>query len=151
MPHVRQLAEMFSVLCCGLFSGAALYINLVEHPARMEAGTELAVAEFGPSYRRAAWLQAFLAIIGSLSAGLTWFRGDSIAWLWGAVLLFSVVPFTLLVILSTNKQLLDSSLDRGSERARALLVRWGRLHAFRTVVSLAAFILFLRLIVVPGK
>jgi hypothetical protein len=73
------------------------------------------------------------------------------AWLWGAVLFFSVVPYTLAAILPTNKQLLDTSLDRSSARARALLVRWGRLHAVRTVVSLAALILFLQLLWVSGK
>jgi len=151
MPQAPQLAEIFAVLCCGLFSGAALYVNLVEHPARMECGTPLAVIEFGPSYRRAARLQALLAVLGSLAAMLVWIRGGSVAWLWGAVLFFSVVPYTLLVILPTNKQLLDSSLDRSSERAHALLVRWSRLHAVRTVVSLAALILFLWLIVVSGK
>ncbi len=117
----------------------------------MECGTPLAVTEFGPSYRRGARLQALLAVLGSLAAMLVWIRGGGVAWLWGAVLFFSVVPYTLLVILPTNKQLLDSSLDRSSERAGALLVRWGRLHAVRTVVSLAALILFLWLIVVSGK
>ena len=151
MSQVSRLAEIFAALCCGLFSGAALYVNLVEHPARMECGTHLAVTEFDPSYRRAARLQAFLAILGSFSAMLVWIRGGSVAWLWGAALFFSVVPYTLLVILPTNKQLLESSLDRSSERARVLLVRWGRLHAIRTVVSLAALVLFLHLIVASGK
>jgi uncharacterized membrane protein len=151
VSQVSQFAEIFAALCCGLFSGAALYVNLVEHPARMECGTELAATEFGPSYRRATRLQAFLAVSGSLLAMLVWIRGGSVAWLWGAILFFSVVPFTLLVILPTNKQLLETSLDRKSERARMLLVRWGRLHAVRTIVSLAALVLFLQLIVASGK
>jgi hypothetical protein len=151
VAQLQELTEIFTALCCGLFSGAALYVNLVEHPARMECGTDLAATQFAPSYRRGALLQAPLALFGSLSAMLVWIRGAGVAWLWGAVLFFSVVPYTLLVILPTNKQLLDASLDRNSERARALLVRWGRLHAVRTVVSLAALILFLQLIAAPGK
>ena len=50
MPAFRFVAILSAVL----FSGAAMYINLVEHPARMECGTRLAATEFGPSYRRAA-------------------------------------------------------------------------------------------------
>jgi len=42
-----------STMCAGLFCGPALYVNLVEHPARMSCGQELAVREFAPSYRRA--------------------------------------------------------------------------------------------------
>ena len=46
--------ELLTVLCAGFFAGAAIYINLVEHPARMSLGTAFAVKEFGPSYHRAA-------------------------------------------------------------------------------------------------
>jgi uncharacterized membrane protein len=151
VPTLTQLAEIFAVLCCGLFCGAALYVNLVEHPARMECGTQLAVIEFAPSYRRATWMQVLLAVLGSLSATLVWIRRGSSWWLGGAILLFSVMPYTLIVILPINKQLLDASLDRGSDRARALLTRWNGLHAVRSIVSLAALILFLALIVVSGK
>lgn len=42
-----MLLEMLSTLSAGLFAGAAHYINVVEHPARMECGTGLAVTEFG--------------------------------------------------------------------------------------------------------
>ena len=151
MMQLRSLAEVVAAGCCGLFSGAALYVSFVEHPARMECGTELASTEFAPSYRRGAILQALLAIVGALAAVLTWLQGGGAAWLAGGVLFVSVVPYTLLVVLPTNKQLLDASLDRGSKRAHELLVQWGRLHAVRTVVSLAAFILFLQLIVTTGK
>jgi hypothetical protein len=58
---------LLAVLCAGLFAGAAVYISLVEHPARMSCGTRLAVTEFAPSYRRATLLQASLAAVGSLS------------------------------------------------------------------------------------
>ena len=45
---MRQIAEFVAVLACGLFAGAAVYVNLVEHPARMECGVELAATEFRP-------------------------------------------------------------------------------------------------------
>jgi len=61
MEAIRELAQFLTTLCCGLFAGAAIYVNLVEHPARMECGTEIAATEFGPSYRRAAVMQASLA------------------------------------------------------------------------------------------
>lgn len=50
----------------GVFVGAALYVNLVEHPARMSCGTEAAVQEFRPSYRRGAVMQGGLSTIGGL-------------------------------------------------------------------------------------
>jgi hypothetical protein len=44
---------MVAALCAGVFAGAVIYINAVEHPARLSCGAELAVREFAPSYHRA--------------------------------------------------------------------------------------------------
>jgi len=134
---------VIGALCAGIFTGAAIYVNAVEHPARLSCGAELAVREFGPSYHRATLMQAPLAIAGCL-LGLwsAWARGD--AWLAsGAILLGAVVPFTLVVMLPTNNQLVDPGLDPRSQRATQLLIRWGRLHAVRSALSSAAFLLFL--------
>ena len=38
-----------ATLCARVFADAAIYINAVEHPARLSCGTELAVREFAPS------------------------------------------------------------------------------------------------------
>jgi hypothetical protein len=62
---MRQIAEFVAVLASALFTGAAVYINLVEHPARMQCGVELAATEFAPSYRRGTVMQATCASRGS--------------------------------------------------------------------------------------
>jgi uncharacterized membrane protein len=138
--------EIVATLSSGLFAGASIYINLVEHPARMECGTELAIKEFGPSYRRAAIVQASLAAIGFLMAVAAWLTNDSFWWLVGGAILVAVIPFTLIVILPTNKKLLDPSLDRSSDVASTLLVRWGRLHSVRSLLSVIAFLIFVYLL-----
>jgi uncharacterized membrane protein len=137
-----QLIELAAVLACTLFAGAAIYINLVEHPARLAAGTEIAVAQFGPSYRRATVMQVSLAVIAALSGMIRWLLGGGAVWIWAAVLIVTVIPFTLIGILPTNKRLLDPQLDRRSAEAQRLLDSWGRLHAVRSVLSLVASILF---------
>jgi hypothetical protein len=139
---MKLLVEFVSTYCTGLFAGAALYVTLVEHPARLECGTELAVAEFAPSYRRGAVIQALLAALAFLAAVAAWVTDSKSAWLVGAILIVAVIPFTLLAILPTNKKLLAPSLDRNSDSARQLLIRWGRLHLVRTLLSLMAFAVF---------
>ena len=140
---VATVAELLATLSSGLFAGASLYINLVEHPARMQAGTHVALAEFAPSYRRATVTQVSLASLGFLSALVAWRIRSDARWLVGGGLLVSVIPFTALAILPTNKQLLDPATANDPDLAGRLLSRWGRLHAVRSVLILAALLLFL--------
>ena len=138
-----MLVLIVATACAGLFAGAAIYITAVEHPARLASGTEVALKEFAPSYHRATMMQASLAIAGC-AAGLwaAWSLQDLSVTI-AAVCLGAVVPFTLAVILPTNKRLLDPALDPRGPHAAVLLVRWGRLHAIRSVLSALAFGLLL--------
>ena len=138
-----MILELLATLCAGLFAGASVYISLVEHPARIECGTEIAATEFGPSYRRAAVMQASLAAVGFVAAMGTVLYEPALRVLLGGLLLGSIIPFTLLVILPTNNRLLDPALDRRSPEAASLLQRWARLHAVRSVAGGLAFGLLL--------
>ncbi len=142
---MRQIAEFISVLACALFTGASVYINLVEHPARMQCGVEIAATEFPPSYRRATVLQATSAAVGLISSIAAWLAGATFWWLIAGVMLGSVILFTLLVILPTNRLLLSRTLDKRSADAELLLARWGRLHGVRSILSGIALLLFLYL------
>ena len=142
---MQQIAEFIAVLSCALFTGAAVYVNLVEHPARMGCGVELAATEFPPSYRRGTVMQATLATVGLLSSTVAWLEGATVWWLVAGVVLGSVIPFTLIVILPTNKRLLSQALDRRSAEAERLLARWNALHAVRSMLSGLALLLLLYL------
>jgi hypothetical protein len=142
MVALEKFFEITAILACGIFAGAAVYINLVEHPARMKCGARLAVTEFGPSYHRAAVMQASLAIIGFLTATAAWLMGASGWWLVGGILLVAVVPYTLVAIMPTNRQLLNPDLDKDSVLAHRLLRKWNRLHVVRSLLSFIAFLIF---------
>jgi hypothetical protein len=145
MSIIGQIAEFIAVLSCGLFTGAAIYVSLVEHPARMECGVELAATEFPPSYRRGTIMQVTLAAVCLLSSIAAWLVGATFWWVLAGVVQVSVIPFTLIVILPTNKQLLNPALDRRSARTGQLMARWGALHSVRSVLSAVALLLFLYL------
>ena len=135
--------QFVAILAATFFSGVAIYINLAEHPARMECGTEVAAALFGPSYRRAAVMQVILALAATIAGISAWFLGAPRLWFVGAVLIFAVIPFTLIVMMPTNKKLLDPGLNRASEVAHQLLQDWGKLHAVRSILALGASVVFL--------
>jgi Domain of unknown function (DUF1772) len=138
-----NLLGFLAVSCCGLFAGAALYINLVEHPARMSCGAELALREWAPSYARAAVMQASLAVLGGVAGALAWALLGGLGYLVGALFLLAVVPFTLFVVFPTNKLLLDLHASGQVGNAEELLKRWNALHAIRTALSIVAFVFLL--------
>ena len=141
-----MLLEIIATLAAGLFAGAAIYIDLAEHPARMQIDTSATLAEWRPSYKRAAVVQTLLAGVGFLSAVAAWLIGASVWWLVGAVLLVAVIPYTLVIVFPTNNRLLDPTIDKNPDLARRLLIRWGRLHTLRSVMSLAALMIFMLLL-----
>ena len=84
MPSPLALSESLALLASGLFAGAAPYITFVEHPARMQWGTTLALTQCAPSYKRATIMQASLAALGTLAAIAAWLQGAPAPWLIGA-------------------------------------------------------------------
>ena len=135
--------KFLAVLCCILFAGAAIYINLVEHPARMGCDTKTAATVWAPSYKKATVMQAPLAVLSFLAGVGAWLLGGGFLWLIGALLIGLVVPFTFIAVLPTNNQLLAPGRDLSSAETRSLLEKWGRLHAVRSVLSLLASIVYL--------
>jgi hypothetical protein len=87
-------------------------------------------------------MQASLAIVGALAGVAAWLLGSSVMWLVGAVFIFAVVPFTLIVIFPTNNRLLAPGRDLASPETHELLVKWGKLHAIRSVLSFVASVIY---------
>jgi hypothetical protein len=133
-----MVAELLALLFTTAFAAIAVYVAVVEHPARLAGETGAALAQWRPSYKRAAVMQVVLALGGVVSAIVAYAAGRGIWALTGGLVLALVVPFTLLVIMGTNKQLLDSRRDGNTPGTRHLLEGWGKLHWVRTIISLIA-------------
>ena len=136
-----EALQVVATLTAALFAGAAIYINVAEHPARMVLDTRSAAMQWAPSYKRATWMQAPLAIVSFLTGVSAWLVGGGVLWLIAALLIGAVVPITFIVIMPTNHQLLAVQRDLGSEDTRRLLQRWGKLHGLRSIFSGIAAVL----------
>ena len=141
-----QALQLIAMLAAALFAGAALYINVAEHPSRMAMETRVAALQWAPSYKRATLLQAPLAILSLVSGTAAWFLGAEVGWLVAALIIGAVVPFTFVVVMPTNRKLLDPARDLASAETRSLLEKWNTLHAIRTALSLAASFLYVWLL-----
>jgi hypothetical protein len=126
-------------LIAALFAGAAIYVSVAEHPARLALDDEAALAQWKPSYTRGKLMQASLALAGSLLAFWVWWQDRNLLWLIGGLLLIASWPVTLILIMPVNHRLEASP----GAATRALLVRWGRLHWIRTILGTAAALVML--------
>ena len=131
-------AGTLALILAALFAGAALYINVAEHPARMKLDSAHAVAQWSPSYDRGYIMQATLAVLAGLAGLVAWVELRGTLGLVGALLMLANWPWTLFVIMPVNKKL---KAGAGNESI-PLLNRWARLHAVRTLLSFAAVVCF---------
>lgn len=141
-----EALQLVATLAAVLFAGAALYINVAEHPARMTLETRMAALQWAPSYKRATLLQAPLAIVSLISGTGSWLLGGDVGWFVAAIFIGLVVPFTFIVVMPTNRLLLDPSRDLASAQTRSLLEKWNKLHAVRTALSVVASLIYLWLL-----
>jgi hypothetical protein len=136
---VGQLALMVAAV----FAGAAVYINIAEQPARLNLDDRSLLIEWKPAYKRGLKMQASLAIAGLLLGLLAWWQTGNWSWLLGALMLGANWPYTLVGMMPTNQTLMTTDPASAGTAERELIMKWGRLHAVRTMLGFAATVIFL--------
>jgi hypothetical protein len=135
-----MLSGQLTTVAAALFTGAAIYVNVAEQPARQALAAGPMLVQWQASYRRAALMQASLALIGgALGCWAAYDLADG-RWLLAALLLIANWPYTLLCIKPTNDALHRLPIAEAEPDARRLVATWGRLHAGRSALGLAAVV-----------
>lgn len=138
-----MIAGHLALIVAAVFAGAAVYINIAEHPARRGLDDRSMLIQWKPGYKRGFAMQASLAVAGFLLGLLAWWQADGWLWLAGALVLIANWPFTLLVMMPVNNKLMATDPTAAGPDSRELLEKWARLHAVRTALGFAATLVFL--------
>jgi hypothetical protein len=134
---------LLALVAGAIFTGAAFYVSVVEQPARLLLDDRALLTEWKPSYRRGAAMQAPLALLGCLVGLIAWWQSSHTGFLIGALAMIAPWPWTLIGIKPTNDALLATEPDKAGPPTRALVVKWGALHAVRTALGVLATLAFL--------
>lgn len=137
-----MLAGILALTAAAIFTGAAVYISVAEHPARLRLEDAPLLAQWKPSYRSGFAMQASLAIVGFLLGMAAWLQTDDWRWALGACVLVSNWPYTLVAIMPVNDRLNAMPEEAPPEEARRLVFSWGRLHAVRGLLGACATVAF---------
>jgi len=138
-----MLAGQLALTTAAVFTGAAIYVSVCEQPARLKLDDRALLIEWKPSYKHGAAMQAPLALIGTALGATAWWQTHDWIWLLGAIVFLSAWPYTLLVIRPTNNELLTTDPGFAGARSRALIEKWGWLHAGRSAIGALTTVLFL--------
>jgi hypothetical protein len=132
-----------ALVTAALFAGAAFYVNFAEQHGRLQLDNRAMLTQWKPSYHRGFLMQASLAVVSGVLGVLAFLFTYDWRWLIGAALILANWPYTLFIIMPTNKQLNATPIDEANDVTRGLMEQWGRLHAIRTVLSILAVIDYL--------
>ena len=138
-----MLSGDLALLTAAAFAGAAVYVSLVEHPARQGLDVRAQLVQWKPAYQRGAIMQASLAIVSGAFGILAFVFTFDWRWILGAALILAPWPYTLFIIMPTNNQLKATAPEAADDTTRGLLAQWGRLHAVRTLLGIGATAAFL--------
>ena len=138
-----MLIGHLALVVAGLFTGAAVYVNFAEQPARLGLKDRPLLAEWKTAYKRGAIMQASLAMAGFILGALAWWQAGKPAFIVGALLMLAPWPWTLLIIKPINDTLMATDPAKADAETRALIVKWDRLHLVRTALGALGTIAFL--------
>jgi len=133
---------LLALVIAAIFTGAAVYVNVAEQPSRLLLDDRALLTEWKPSYQRGFAMQAPLALVGFVFGLVALWQTRHPGFLIGAIAMIGPWPWSIFVIKPVNDALLATEPENAGPQSRALIVKWGGLHAVRTGLGALATLAF---------
>ena len=140
-----MIAGLVALTVAAAFASAAFYVGFAEQPARLRLDDRALLQQWKPSYARGFAMQATLAVISAVFGFLASWQLRDWRWALAAMLILANWPYTLFVMMPTNKRIGAWPIESADRKSRALIARWGAMHAVRTALGVAATATYLAL------
>ncbi len=131
-----------ALAAAGAFTGASLYVNYVEQPARLALGDDALIKEWEPSDRRGFIVLASFAFLAALFGFIAFRELDDVRWIFGALIAIASWPYTYLAIVPLNNRILELISADAAHEARKVIDLWGRLELGQTALGIVATLIY---------
>ncbi len=144
-----MLLDLFAFAAACAFVGAALYVNVVEQPARLALDARSIIREWMPSNRRGLVMLAVLAFVSAFSGYADYIRTGDVRWLIAATIILASWPYAYFVMTPVNILLYGAHRKAPATAIRELMRDWGLLEWGQTAIGLGAACMFAWPILLP--
>jgi hypothetical protein len=141
---------LFAFSTASIFLGAALYINLVEQPARLALDARSMIREWVPSSRRGFVLLSSLAIISAILAYVDFAHTGDVRWIIGGTVILASWPYAYFVVVPVNIWLCAIPPNAARSAAHELMREWGLLEWGETAIGFAGCCTFAWALALPA-
>jgi len=142
-----EISILLIILGMGAIFGVALTASIVVHPILTSAKRKTAIEVFKSFFDLTHVIVLILSIGVSLLALLASILSGNWWWFGVSLIMHLNGPYTIFMMMSLNHRLMADDVDPKSEQTASDLQKWGSLHAVRTLINSAVFVLFIILLV----
>ena len=131
-----------ALAAAGAFTGASLYVNFVEQPARLKLDDTALMKEWETSDHRGFALLAGLSLASAVFGFIDYKSSDDVRWLAGAATIVAAWPFLFYAVVPLDNRILALIAAEDGADARKSIELWGKLELALTALGALASALF---------
>ncbi|KAF9168269.1 hypothetical protein DFQ27_003349 [Actinomortierella ambigua] len=133
------IGKSISVAAIGIFSGTALSFNTFILPSLRKFSAASSLSVWSSMFHKAGVSQIGMVVVGSLSSAAVYYKTKNAYFLYGSVVMASILPYTVGLLGSVSNKLVEAhEAGTAGPHTEALLARWEKINLGRAILGLAA-------------